>query len=84
MKRSFLVGFLGLGLMVATTTDAQAQLTNMPTQAVPSGAPRSIFVAGYGRGLNEMSGKQNAFMVGYARTGIADRVGTSAGGWMGA
>ena len=44
MKRSFLVGFLGLGLMVATTTDAQAQLTNMPTQAVPSGAPRSIFV----------------------------------------
>lgn len=77
MKRSLLVGFLGLGLMVASTTDAQAQLTNMPTYAVPSsfGMPASFFSVDFGRGLNEMSGKQNAFGVAYGRTGIADRVG---------
>jgi len=77
MKRSLLVGFLGLGLMVASSTDAQAQLTNMPTYAVPSsfGMPASFFSVDYGRGLNETSGKQNAFGVAYGRTGIADRVG---------
>jgi len=77
MKRSFLVGFLGLGLMVASTTDAQAQLTNMPTYAVPSAysMPSSFFSVDFGRGLNDISGKQNAFGVAYGRTGIADRVG---------
>jgi len=81
MKRSFLVGFLGLGLIVASMTDAQAQLTNSPTYAVPSsfGTPASIFAASYGRGLNDISGKQNAFGLAYGRTGIADRVGVVIG-----
>jgi len=84
MKRSILAAMVGLGLVFATSSAVEAQLTNFPHYAVPSafGTPASFFSLDFGRGLNEMSGKQNAFGVAYGRTGIADRVGITIGAGM--
>jgi hypothetical protein len=84
MKRSIIAGVLGLGLVLASSTAVEAQLTNFPVYAVPSanGMPSSFLSVDFGRGLNEFSGEQNAFGVAYGRTGIADRVGINIGAAM--
>lgn len=84
MKRSIVAAVVGLGLVLASSTQVEAQLTNFPVYAVPSanGNPSSIIAAAYGRGLNEFSGEQNAFALAYTRTGIGDRVGVSIGAGM--
>lgn len=53
----------------------QAQLTGIVTYAVPVGgeAPATILSGEYGRGLNEESGKLNAFAITAGRTGIGGR-----------
>ncbi len=84
MKRSIIAGVLGLGLVFVSSTAVEAQLTNFPVYAVPSanGMPSSFLSVDFGRGLNDWSGKQNAFGVAYGRTGIADRVGITIGAAM--
>lgn len=81
MKRSIFAAVVALGLVVVSTTTAEAQLTNFPNYAVPSamGNPSSFVAASFGRGLNDWSGKQNAFGLFVGRTGLADRVGVVAG-----
>jgi hypothetical protein len=53
------------------TAPASAQLRNFPVTPVPAmgAAPESSVSGTYGRGLNSGSGEENAFGVGYARTG---------------
>lgn len=84
MKRSILAAMVGFGLVLATSSSVQAQLTNFPHYAVPSafGGPASVLSVDYGRGLNDMSGKQDAFGVAYARTGIGGRIGIGVGAGM--
>jgi hypothetical protein len=76
MNRAF-VGrglFLAVGL-VAAATPAQAQLTGIVNYAVPVGGemPATHLVGEFGRGLNEDSGKLNAFAVAVGRTGVGGR-----------
>jgi hypothetical protein len=84
MKRSILSVMVAFGLVAASATATEAQLTNFPVYAVPSmnGTPASFLSVDYGRGLNDWSGKQNAFGLAYGRTGIADRVGIVIGAGM--
>jgi hypothetical protein len=77
MNRAFFVGrglILAVGL-VAAATPAQAQLTGIVNYAVPVGGemPATHLVGEYGRGLNEDSGKLNAFAVAAGRTGVGGR-----------
>jgi hypothetical protein len=83
MKRS-IVGLLGLGMLLVSATAADAQLTNFPTYAVPSsfGMPTTFLSVDFGRGLNELSGKQNAFGVALGRSGMGDRVNVVVGAGM--
>jgi hypothetical protein len=71
MKRAL---FLMVGLIVAAAP-AQAQLTGIVNYAVPVGgeAPATHLVGEFGRGLNEDSGKLNAFAVAAGRTGVGGR-----------
>lgn len=84
MKRSIVAAVAALGLVFATSDQVAAQLTNFPVYAVPSanGNPSSFLSVAYGRGLNDWSGKQNAFGVAYGRTGMGDRVGVVIGAAM--
>lgn len=83
MKRSAIAVAIGFGLALAAAP-ADAQLVNFPNYATPSafGTPSSFIAASYGRGLNDDSGKQNAFGVFVGRTGLADRVTVTAGAGM--
>ena len=77
MNRAFYVGrglFLAFGL-IAAATPAQAQLTGIVNYALPVGGevPTTHLVGEFGRGLNEDSGKLNAFAVAAGRTGIGGR-----------
>ncbi len=60
-----------LALAVLAAAPASAQLANFPVTPVPAmgAAPQSSVSGTYGRGLNSGSGEENAFGVGYARTG---------------
>jgi hypothetical protein len=71
MKR---IVVLALGL-IAVAAPVQAQLTGIVNYAVPVGgeAPATHLVGEFGRGLNEDSGKLNAFAVAAGRTGIGGR-----------
>ena len=71
MKRTL---FAAVGL-VAIAAPAQAQLTGIVNYAVPVGgeAPATHLVGEFGRGLNEDSGKLNAFAVAAGRTGVGGR-----------
>ena len=84
MKRSIVSAVAVLGLLIASSSAVEAQLTNFPVYAVPSanGAPSSFLSASFGRGLNDWSGKQNAFGLAYGRTGIGDRIGVTIGAAM--
>ena len=75
---------LGLGIALAVAAPADAQLWFFPDHAVPSafGTPSS-FVAGlYGGGLNETSGKLNAYGLVVGRTGLTERISVVLGGGM--
>lgn len=79
MNRSAIAIVAGFGLMLASAP-ADAQLINFPNYATPSTpTPSSFIAASYGRGLNDNSGKQNAFGVFVGRTGISNRVTVAAG-----
>jgi len=84
MRHTIRTAMVGLGLLIASTTAVEAQLVNMPTRALPSsfGNPSSSVAAFYGRGLNDASGKQNAYGLAYARTGLGDRVNVGISGAM--
>ncbi len=56
-----------VALLVATP--AVGQLNNFPILALPSGDAANTLGAGFGRGLNDQSGKNNSLLVGYGRTG---------------
>jgi len=71
MKRTLV---LTLGLLTATAVSVEAQLLNFPVYATPSGEPATFLAAGYGRGLNDASGKQDAYGAAVGRTGIGNRV----------
>jgi hypothetical protein len=77
MNRAFYVGrglILAAGL-IAAATPAQAQLTGIVNYAIPVGGemPTTHLVGEFGRGLNEDSGKLNAFAVAAGRTGVGGR-----------
>ena len=77
MKRVFATWrglFIALGF-VAGVAPVQAQLTGIVNYAVPVGgeAPATHLVGEYGRGLNEDSGKLNAFALAAGRTGVGGR-----------
>jgi len=74
MNRVFYAGFLTVGL-IAAATPAQAQLAGIVNYALPVGGemPTTHLVGEFGRGLNEDSGKLNAFAVAAGRTGIGGR-----------
>ena len=78
MKRSAIAIALGFGFALAAAP-ADAQLVNFPTIGLPTGAPSTFVAAQFGRGLNDTSGKTNAFGAFIGRTGIADRVTVAAG-----
>jgi hypothetical protein len=86
MNRVFYVGrglFVAAGL-IAAAAPAQAQLTGIVNYAVPVGGemPATHLVGEFGRGLNEDSGKLNAFAVAAGRTGIGGRGSVFAGASM--
>jgi len=74
MNRVFYAGFLTVGL-IAAATPAQAQLAGIVNYALPVGGemPTTHLVGEFGRGLNEDSGKLNAFAVAAGRTGVGGR-----------
>jgi len=68
-----------VALLVATP--AMGQLNNFPILALPSGDAANTLGGGFGRGLNDLSGKDNSFLAGYARTGESVSFGFN-GGWV--
>jgi hypothetical protein len=72
MKRVLLAS---LALAATLASAAQAQLVNFPVYAIPVGgeAPATLIAGGWGRGLNDASGKINSFGVAVGRTGIGGR-----------
>ncbi len=68
-----------MALLVATP--AVGQLNNFPILALPSGDAANTLGGGFGRGLNDLSGKDNSFLAGYARTGESVSFGFN-GGWV--
>lgn len=73
------IPFLVIGLLVLGTTAAHAQLFNYPFTTMRSGVSATTFVAFFGRGMNDASGKQNAFGATVARAGISGRFSVRAG-----
>ena len=71
MKRALLLA----ATLSTVAAPLQAQLTGIVNYAVPVGgeAPATHLVGEFGRGLNEDSGKLNAFAVAAGRTGIGGR-----------
>jgi len=59
--------------LVTVAVPVEAQLYNFPVYATPSGEPATFVAATYGRGLNEDSGKLDAFGGAVGRTGIGGR-----------
>lgn len=71
MKRSLL---LALGLLAAPSL-VSAQLFGIPNYAAPSafGTPATFLAASYGRGLNDASGKLDAYSAAVGRSGLGNR-----------
>jgi len=65
---------LTLGL-ASVAVPVEAQLFNFPVQALPSAgdAPATYLAVAYGRGVNDGSGKQDAYGASIGRTGIGGR-----------
>ncbi|HUF76379.1 MAG TPA: hypothetical protein VMM35_08875 [Longimicrobiales bacterium] len=70
MKR---ISVLTIGLAMIAAVPVEAQLFNFPNYAVPTGAPATFIGAGYGTGLNDASGKLDAYGAAVGRTGIGNR-----------
>lgn len=72
-----------LAVAALTAMPASSQLAGFPVTAVPAmgDAPQSSISGMYGRGLNQGSGEENAFGVGYARTGAPVSFTIGAGFW---
>jgi hypothetical protein len=66
MRKAWLL----LVTLLAAATPAQAQLFNFPLYSIRSGAPSTVLMTHYGRGLSDNTGKLNAYQVGIARAGI--------------
>ncbi len=75
MKRASL---LAMGLLAAAVP-VEAQMFNFPDYSIRSGAPATVIATHYGRGLNDNSGKLNAFGLIVARSGIGGRFSARAG-----
>lgn len=77
MKRTFV---LTLGLAVLPTL-VSAQLTGIPNYAAPSafGTPSTFIAASYGRGVNDASGKADAYGAVIGRSGLGERFTAFAG-----
>ncbi len=71
----------GLAMVLTTAAPVDAQLWFFPDFAVPSafGTPSSFVAATYGRGLNDVSGKLNAYSLKVGRTGLGGRFSVRAG-----
>jgi hypothetical protein len=76
MKRTLV---LTLGLLTATAVSVEAQLAFFPVDALPSGSPATFFGATYGRGMNDASGKLDAYGAFIGRTGVGNRATLAAG-----
>ena len=81
MKRPATALAFGLGMVLMTAASADAQLWFFPDYAVPSafGTPSSFVAGTYGRGLNDVSGKLNAYGLIVGRTGLGERISVMAG-----
>ena len=81
MKR---ISVLTIGLAMIAAVPVEAQLFNFPVQALPSAgdAPATLLAASYGRGLNEDSGKLDAYGAFIGRTGIGGRATVAVGAGM--
>ena len=76
MKRSLV---LTLGLAMLAAVPVQAQLTNFPVYAAPSGGPATYLGLTYGRGMNDASGKLDAYGAFVGRSGVGGRASIFAG-----
>lgn len=78
MKR---ISVLTIGLAMMAAVPVQAQLTGFPVDALPSAGdmPATFLGATYGRGLNDASGKLDAYSAFLGRTGIGNRATIAAG-----
>lgn len=70
MKFRFTLGACALGLLFTVPSQSSAQAWFFPDYALPSsnGTPATWLAATYGRGLNDSSGKTNAFGGAIGRT----------------
>jgi hypothetical protein len=79
MKRRAAVLVLGVGMLMLTTAPVEGQLFNHPDYAIPSfdGGSSTFVATSYGRGLNDDSGKLNAFSatVGRSTSGLSFQAG---------
>jgi hypothetical protein len=71
MNRRLLTVTLGIGLAAGGAAPAEAQLWFHPDYAVPSAGdtPSTFLAVSYGRGLNDGSGKADAYAVSAGKTG---------------
>jgi hypothetical protein len=76
MKRTLV---LTLGLLTAAAVSVEAQLAFFPVDALPSGSAATFFGATYGRGMNDASGKLDAYGAFIGRTGVGNRATLAAG-----
>ena len=76
MKR---IWVLTVGLAMIAAVPVEAQLTNFPVYAQPTGAPATHLGVTYGRGMSEFSGKADAYGAFVGRTGVGGRASIFAG-----
>ncbi len=81
MKRAL---WVAVGLVAMNAAAVEAQLTNIPVYSLPSmgEAPATFLAGGLGRGLNDASGKINAFDVSIGRTGLGGSITAAVGASM--
>ena len=81
MKRAL---WVAVGLVAVNAATVEAQLTNVPVYSLPSmgDAPATFIAGGLGRGLNDNSGKINAFYGAIGRTGLGGSITAAVGASM--
>jgi len=72
---------VAVGLVAVSAAAAEAQLMNFPVLALPSvgDAPATFIGAHMGRGLNNASGRINAFGASVGRTGLGGSITAAVG-----
>ena len=70
-----------MGMALTLAAPADAQLWFFPDHAVPSafGSPSSFVAGTYGRGVNDVSGKLNAYGLIVGRSGLGERISVMVG-----